>query len=214
MTVDRIGRIETILYSLVEQQKAGPTASAAVLNEIVQDVKQLQNLNSGSEIDDPDTSDFGRGIFQGFPRTPGQQEFNPVPTAAVDRHPSNTSRRYTDSVVNVQDPSGDAFHRPSRFPTTPREHQRRRLHSPIQTFSPSAQDPDVDDDTQNNGDEIVQLTGQLSLDENKTVRYHGSSSGLTLLTRSKRFDGTFWNLPNPGMSSQMVSDSRFLACLG
>lgn len=42
------------------------------------------------------------------------------------------------------------------------------------------------------------MAGQLSLDENKTVRYHGSSSGLNLLTRSKRFDGTFWNLPNPG----------------
>jgi len=42
------------------------------------------------------------------------------------------------------------------------------------------------------------MVGQLSLDENRTVRYHGSSSGLDLLTRSKRFDGTFWNLPNPG----------------
>jgi hypothetical protein len=46
--------------------------------------------------------------------------------------------------------------------------------------------------------EMVQMAGQLSLDENRTVRYHGSSSGLDLLTRSKRFDGTFWNLPNPG----------------
>ena len=235
LTLDRIGRIETILYSLVEQTKAsaGPIASAGILNEIAQDVKQLQTMASGSEIEDsppppPQSTEFSSGnmLFQGFPPTPGQQGFNIPPPGKVsqqciDVRPSPpTGRRYTDSGVaadpRLQNAPNISFPRStfqSEQATTPREHQRRRLHPPVQTFQSTTPDMDGEDDNAIADDsEIVQMAGQLSLDENRTVRYHGSSSGLTLLTQSKRFDGTFWNLPNPGAVAFCSADCRFLAC--
>jgi hypothetical protein len=205
----------------VEQTKsaAGPTAATGMLNDIAQDVKQLQTMASGSEIEDspPASTEYTRGntLFQGFPPTPGQQNLNiPPPSGqmgqqSVDVRPPAplAGRRYTDSGA-AGDPRLQSV--PPSYPrsfqseqaTIPREHQRRRLHPPVQTFQSSTSDVDVEVDTAIAEDsEIVQMAGQLSLDENKTVRYHGSSSGLTLLTQSKRFDGTFWNLPNPGIST-------------
>jgi hypothetical protein len=197
----------------VEQQKAGPSANPAMLSEIAQDVKQLQTMASVSKTEsspEQSSAGFGSNYFQGFPLAQSQPQpgFIPQPAAVQqpDRHIRTANRTYADTVVNTQSrqsstsassyPSGPLY---SQDPNDlPREHQRRRLRPPTPnpTFTPPSQDADADDET---GDsEIVQMAGQLSLDENKTVRYHGSSSGLTLLTRSKRFDGTFWNMPNPG----------------
>jgi len=181
---------------LVEQQKAGPAASAGMLNEIVQGVKQLQNMASGSELDDsPEHSTEYRVELSTYNPAPN---FNPpqsAPPASVDSRPTSTgARRYTTPGQSQR----------TSFPTEQsvitREHQRRRIHPPSQSYSPRTQDLDPDDENAVADDqEMAQIAGQLSLDENNTVRYHGSSSGLTLLTRSKRFDGTFWNLPNPGV---------------
>jgi hypothetical protein len=207
LTADRIGRIENILFTLVEQQKAGPSASPAMLNEIVQGVKQLQNMASGSELEaSPESTEFRMGQV-GYN---AGHDFNPpqsAPSAPREGRPSSVSRRYTSPA------------RPPRTnfamdqPVISREHQRRRIHPPSQRYSPAGPDLDPDDDnTVTDDQEMAQITGQLSLDENNTVRYHGSSSGLTLLTRSKRFDGTFWNLPNPGSYLiRVVADFRFLA---
>lgn len=210
---DRIGRIENILYTLVEQQKAGPTANPGMLREIAQDVKQLQTLasvsRSESSPEQSSAAEFGGAdnYFQGFHPAQPQQGF--IPQTGAPNHPDSRpqigSRGYTDPAITQ--PRQSTFPPPTygqRPPYSqeqtdlPREHQRRRLHPPTpnQPFTPSSQDADAEEETP--GSEIVQMAGQLSLDENKTVRYHGSSSGLTLLTRSKRFDGTFWNLPNPG----------------
>jgi hypothetical protein len=203
-----------------------------MLNEIAQDVKQLQTMASGSEIEDspppPQSTEFSSGnmLFQGFPPTPGQQSFNVPPPGqvsqqSIDVRPSPpTGRRYTDSGVaadpRLQNAPSTSFPRStfqSEQATAPREHQRRRLHPPVQTFQSTTPDMDGEDDNAITDDsEIAQMAGQLSLDENKTVRYHGSSSGLTLLTQSKRFDGTFWNLPNPGVFASCSADCRFLAC--
>ena len=193
LTIDRIGRIENILFTLVEQQKAGPSASPAMLNEIVQGVKQLQNMASGSELEDsPESTEFRMGQIT----YNAGHDFNPpqsAPSAPLEGRPSSMPRRYTSPVRSQR--TGFATERP----VISREHQRRRIHPPSQAYSPPAQDLDPDDESAVADDqEMAQITGQLSLDENNTVRYHGSSSGLTLLTRSKRFDGTFWNLPNPG----------------
>jgi hypothetical protein len=204
-----------------------------MLNEIAQDVKQLQTMASGSEIEDspppPQSTEFSRGniLFQGFPPTPGQKGFNLPPTGQkspqqpVDvQPPAAAGHRYTDSGAaadpRLQNAPNTSFPRStfqSEQATTPREHQRRRLHPLVRTFQPSTLDEDAEDNNAIADDsEIVQMAGQLSLDENRTVRYHGSSSGLTLLTQSKRFDGTFWNLPNPGSFTFCLTECRFLAC--
>jgi len=210
LTIDRIGRIENILFTLVEQQKAGPSASPAMLNEIVQGVKQLQNMASGSELEDsPESTEFRMGQVN----YNAGRDFNSPPSAPpapLEGRPSSVPRRYTSPAR----PQRSDF--AAEQPVIIREHQRRRIHPPSQTYSPAAQDLDPDDENAVADDqEMAQITGQLSLDENNTVRYHGSSSGLTLLTRSKRFDGTFWNLPNPGSYLiRVVTDFRFLANFG
>lgn len=42
------------------------------------------------------------------------------------------------------------------------------------------------------------VLGYLSIDENVTMRYHGPTSGLYLLTASRVFASPFWQFPNPG----------------
>lgn len=48
------------------------------------------------------------------------------------------------------------------------------------------------------GQDISCALGQLSIDENLTMRYHGAASGLQMITSSSRFSEPFWNFPNPG----------------
>ncbi|GAA5872802.1 hypothetical protein JCM8547_005707 [Rhodosporidiobolus lusitaniae] len=47
--------------------------------------------------------------------------------------------------------------------------------------------------------ELADVVGQLSLNENSEVRYHGRSSGLYLIARSQRFRDFFWNFPSAGV---------------
>ena len=42
------------------------------------------------------------------------------------------------------------------------------------------------------------VLGYLSIDENVTMRYHGPTSGLYLITASRVFSSPFWQFPNPG----------------
>lgn len=47
--------------------------------------------------------------------------------------------------------------------------------------------------------ELADVVGQLSLDENKEVRYHGRSSGLYLISKSARYKDFFWRFPKAGV---------------
>jgi hypothetical protein len=47
--------------------------------------------------------------------------------------------------------------------------------------------------------ELADVVGQLSLDENDEVRYHGRSSGLYLISASQRYKDFFWQFPKPGL---------------
>jgi len=189
-----------VLYALVEQQKQQPTATGGLLPDIAQDVRDLQNIARAAEKEEEEeeSSDFGGSFFQAFqPSSHGPPK---IPPPVPSQRPLSSCRRYT---------GGDLSSRPSATTENgglqPRESQRRRMNSPEQSLSPSQED--IEDETATSEEsEMVQMTGQLSLDENRTVRYHGSSSGLPLLTQSKRFDGTFWNLPNPGFWP--LSDKR------
>jgi hypothetical protein len=42
------------------------------------------------------------------------------------------------------------------------------------------------------------VLGYLSVDENMTMRYHGPTSGLHLMTASRVFVSPFWHFSNPG----------------
>lgn len=42
------------------------------------------------------------------------------------------------------------------------------------------------------------VLGYLSIDENMTMRYHGPTSGLYLITASRVFASPFWQFSNPG----------------
>ncbi|BGP14207.1 hypothetical protein JCM10213_005900 [Rhodosporidiobolus nylandii] len=56
--------------------------------------------------------------------------------------------------------------------------------------------------------ELADVVGQLSLNENAEVRYHGRSSSLYLITRSARFRDFFWQFPSTGIWPP--SDDRIL----
>ena len=44
--------------------------------------------------------------------------------------------------------------------------------------------------------ELADVVGQLSLNENAEVRYHGRSSGLYLISKSRRYRDFFWHFPS------------------
>ncbi|KAH8924892.1 hypothetical protein BT69DRAFT_1332618 [Atractiella rhizophila] len=46
--------------------------------------------------------------------------------------------------------------------------------------------------------ELSDVVGQLSLNENAEVRYHGRSSGLYLISKSSRYRDFFWQFPSTG----------------
>ena len=184
-----------------------------MLNDIAQDVKQLQNMATSA----------GR-----LSNTPEQAEtpLQGVPTP-TSHYPLQPLKGHDHKIHRVGSYPGDSGFMPnpaSQVATisrqsertdrkSPREHQRRRLHPPIHSDTSTPQEHEMESESaiDDTNSEIVQMAGQLSLDENRTVRYHGDSSGLNLLTRSKRFDGTFWNLPNPGNSQISFLNMRVLA---
>jgi hypothetical protein len=47
--------------------------------------------------------------------------------------------------------------------------------------------------------ELADVVGQLSLDENLEIRYHGRSSGLYLISNSARYQNFFWRFPKGGI---------------
>jgi hypothetical protein len=200
----------------VEQQKPGPIGASGVLNDLARDVKQLQRLTTSGDVGE--CPDGAHTPFQGYARTPGQQGFNLAqPGLSLEGSPmGQTTQFYPAGNSGLM--SNFATQSPSvpRLQTIPgrkessREVQRRRLDLP--THSGTSTPPDLDVESEGAVDEnnnIVQTAGQLSLDENRTVRYHGASSGLNLLTRSKRFDGTFSNLPNQGSPSNLPLNIGF-----
>ncbi|TIA81811.1 hypothetical protein E3P92_02325 [Wallemia ichthyophaga] len=48
-------------------------------------------------------------------------------------------------------------------------------------------------------DSIADSIGQLSIDENENIRYHGKASGLHLITNNRRHQQGIWNFPAPGI---------------
>ncbi|GAA5966610.1 hypothetical protein JCM3765_005674 [Sporobolomyces pararoseus] len=53
--------------------------------------------------------------------------------------------------------------------------------------------------TEGPDNELADVIGQLSLNENEEVRYHGRSSGLYLISKSQRFRDFFWQFPSAGV---------------
>ncbi|EGN91754.1 hypothetical protein SERLA73DRAFT_80157 [Serpula lacrymans var. lacrymans S7.3] len=103
---------------------------------------------------------------------------------------------------------GISFHSPTLDPQGAPPSQRRRLNTCSGT-GPSQGYPDWNDmytmdalsdsEGTDESNDPTDAFGQLSLDENREVRYHGKASGLHLLGRSDRVDdrheGGIWHLP-------------------
>ncbi|TIA88367.1 hypothetical protein E3P99_02655 [Wallemia hederae] len=80
--------------------------------------------------------------------------------------------------------------------------QRRRLNS----FNASPTFPgfpgmqmDMKPQIEDSFEDIADSLGQLSIDENDNIRYHGKASGLHLITNNKRHQDGIWNFPAPGI---------------
>src|SRR5579862_8230903 len=137
LTLDRIGRIETILYSLVEQQKAGPIGSVGMLNDIARDVKQLQTMANGSAP--VETTDQVEAPLQRFASPSEQPRFSPLQSLGTEDHPVIPARRYTMGETGVSPDvhaqaqvKSSLSRQPAKIDhqNSPREFQRRRLHPP------------------------------------------------------------------------------------
>ncbi|KII93670.1 hypothetical protein PLICRDRAFT_35889 [Plicaturopsis crispa FD-325 SS-3] len=130
-----------------------------------------------------------------------------VPTLEWQDNLSNrlASANYSSSSG---DPTAFPSHNPSTYDTggTPMN-QRRRLDA-NQATVPFAQpdwndmytmESNEDDSEFDASTDAADGVGQLSLDENQEVRYHGKASGLHLLSRAdrsdERKDGGIWRLP-------------------
>ena len=57
--------------------------------------------------------------------------------------------------------------------------------------------------------ELADVVGQLSLDENREVRYHGRSSGLYLISKSARYKDFFWRFPKAGVWPPAEDEASF-----
>lgn len=58
--------------------------------------------------------------------------------------------------------------------------------------------------------ELADVVGQLSLDENREVRYHGRSSGLYLISKSSRYQDFFWRFPKAGVWPPAEDESNMV----
>ncbi|TIC19225.1 hypothetical protein E3Q13_01426 [Wallemia mellicola] len=74
--------------------------------------------------------------------------------------------------------------------------QRRRLNS-LQSLQLDVK-PQIEE-LEDSSDEVTDSLGQLSIDENSNIRYHGKASGLHLITNNKRHEQGIWNFPAPGI---------------
>jgi hypothetical protein len=111
--------------------------------------------------------------------------------------------RLADLEAMVKDKSQDQVLSPSESNTMSSQAE-------VTTMSPIASDtqvPDIRRDSfaqpgqsarSEKSQDFSSALGQLSTDENLTMRYHGAASGLQLITSSNRFSEPFWNFPNPG----------------
>ncbi|KAH7910437.1 fungal-specific transcription factor domain-containing protein [Hygrophoropsis aurantiaca] len=111
-------------------------------------------------------------------------------------NPSNSRSSNVPSSSPTHDPTGAPFSQRRRYniPSEPGTSQEQPNWGQMYTLDASSESEDTDD----SGGPSAAF-GQLSLDENQEVRYHGKASGLHLLGRSDRFDsrheGGIWRLP-------------------
>ncbi|KAI0915794.1 hypothetical protein AcV5_003616 [Taiwanofungus camphoratus] len=101
--------------------------------------------------------------------------------------------------------------------TSEPKRQRRRLDNTPAPSDPQWDELHVMEDTDQDAlDDTANAFGNLSIDENREVRYHGNSSGLYLLARDERWDkrnlGGIWNFPMakhwPGVPSHTPRSVR------
>ena len=114
---------------------------------------------------------------------------------AHDRDPAGESPRQR-RRLGSSSPKSRSYTNPS-LPTHSHSHVRPRGGTP--SLSPvSATSSEEDDD-----EELASAVGQLSLNEDSQVRYHGQVSGLHILGQSDRLDkrneGGIWRFPKAGV---------------
>ncbi|TFK46073.1 hypothetical protein OE88DRAFT_1668214 [Heliocybe sulcata] len=115
-------------------------------------------------------------------------------TTLLGASPRNNASGSTSQFSTPQESASDTFSEPDT--------SRRRLRASPPDLSTLLTMDGSSDDNEEAGytdDESSQAVGQLSLDENHEVRYHGEASGLHLLGQQERTDDRkedgIWNLP-------------------
>ncbi|KZT29821.1 hypothetical protein NEOLEDRAFT_1160329 [Neolentinus lepideus HHB14362 ss-1] len=114
-------------------------------------------------------------------------------TTLLGAPPRNQQSSNASTFSTPQEQVSDSFSEP--------DSTRRRLHrSPPDLSNLYSMDPSSDDAAESqHTDESCHAIGQLSLDENQEVRYHGEASGLHLLGQQDRTDDRtedgIWKLP-------------------
>lgn len=107
----------------------------------------------------------------------GQAEAEPVPIDNTTLVSSATNTIYSKKRSLQEDENTDEIEPQQRQIAVPGKSHTRR--------------PD-------SSSERSTVLGYLSVDENMTMRYHGPTSGLHLMTASRVFVSPFWHFSNPG----------------
>lgn len=107
----------------------------------------------------------------------GQAEAEPVPIDNTTLVSSATNTIYSKKRSLQEDENTDEIEPQQRQIAVPGKSHTRRSDS---------------------SSERSTVLGYLSVDENMTMRYHGPTSGLHLMTASRVFVSPFWHFSNPG----------------
>lgn len=107
----------------------------------------------------------------------GQAEADPIPTDNTTLISSTIDTNYDNKRTLQEDETADDI-----------KPQQRQINLPGKSH-PRKSDSSSERST---------VLGYLSVDENMTMRYHGPTSGLHLMTASRVFVSPFWHFSNPG----------------
>ncbi|TFK31644.1 fungal-specific transcription factor domain-containing protein [Crucibulum laeve] len=175
-----------------------------------------------SGIPPPSASDDGISPGRRQRRRIGHDDYPFQP----NDYPYPTSASAPSSAVSLHhenSPAGRRLHRGSYTPLSPMN-SHFALNGAYQSRDERRSSSPIDSASSDNEEELTGAVGQLSLNEDEQLRYHGKASGLHLLGVRERVDGRneggIWRFPKarvwpplPTSAITMNSDDEFMSQL-